>query len=198
MQSDLLLVTVALWGLSLIHIWYIRWHRFHMLPRERADQLRSQATDVILDDPDLRGIDVHDVAGKGRLRTCGLENVLHVAEQLVDVLTRDSQPGLLRLIQLSGVPRHSSLWVPFGHESSSASSLRISRMAHAFPARRPFKASGSPRCFCARGTPRHTTANALITQFVWESWRAHNFPTGFPVRSHQLPVRIVNLWLGSG
>jgi hypothetical protein len=70
-----------------------------------------------------------------------------------------------------GLPRESRI--------SSASSLRMSGMAHAFPARRSSKASGSPRCFCARERySRHSAAkqNALITQFCLGNLGGHTAP----------------------
>jgi len=74
-----------------------------------------------------------------------------------------------------------------GVQISSASSLRISGMAHAFPARRSSKASGSPRCFCAR---RDTdTPSALLRDrmrlslsFVWEILAGTQLPDRIPVR----------------
>ena len=56
---------------------------------------------MIFNEPDLRRINVHHVAWKGEDGSCGVEDILHVTEQLVDILAGDSQPGLLVLVELS-------------------------------------------------------------------------------------------------
>ena len=64
---------------------------------------------------------IYDMTGKSRLTCRLLKNVVNVGKQLVDVLARDAEASLPILVQVASVPRHRSVRVSFGHNSSLAS-----------------------------------------------------------------------------
>ena len=53
----------------------------------------------------LFGSYVDDIAGKWRRRCCGMERMLDVAEQVVNVFASDDQTALLGIVQLPRMPR---------------------------------------------------------------------------------------------
>src|SRR5580692_11728451 len=66
----------------------------------------------------LRRRDVHHIAPERRGRSCGMESVLNVAQQLVDVLARDDQSSLLGFVQLPWVSSLHDFQSCLGHDFS--------------------------------------------------------------------------------
>ena len=54
---------------------------------------------MVFDDPRLCGRNVHNIAGKWRGRFRGMECLLDVAQQFIDVFAGDAQPSLLSVVQ---------------------------------------------------------------------------------------------------
>ncbi len=73
---------------------------------------------MVLDEPDLGRIKIDDVTRERRRRARGVEDILYIAEQLVDVLTGNSQPVLLVVVELSRMPRHCGFRLRIVHDSS--------------------------------------------------------------------------------
>ena len=66
---------------------------------QHADQLGTESPDVVMDQPLLGWRQIVRVPAERRVRLCLDEGAFEIAQQPIDVLTRNDQPPLLRLVQ---------------------------------------------------------------------------------------------------
>jgi hypothetical protein len=100
----------------------------HVLPVQCAQQLGAETANMVFDDPRLCRRNIHNMAREWRGRFGGMECLLDVAQQFVDVLASDAQSPPLRIVERTSLSWSYDLWSAFGHDSSKFSSASRSHL----------------------------------------------------------------------